>query len=314
MDELFSRQIFDLFCEGKPVSERLLYKAAESLSLDPEDIIREAHYYQVLDSYLDRGGEMVESEKAYLSKAAGSHYGLLRKTASTYGASEEELILRTLFNNNFVPDMNKLAEMDSGQPQEGNIQQSPEYRQLLQNNPDIIGQMVEQGNNGQLLSKPTPSSPSQLPPSQNGNYEELLYNDANKEMLEQQEEEKQRQQMMQQTQQQPQQGSPEEIQFLYNQMSSQERVTHAAPYLSPEQQQVVAQHIDQIEQQSGLKLNQLDQIKKVVQEMEKLQKKMIDESIKQHFEQQQPQTGPAQMNQTGPLPLRLQNSESQGNI
>jgi hypothetical protein len=182
---------------GGAVTEYNLYKAANLLCDEPAEILKEARYFTILDSYLERGGPMFESEKAFFAKVASSNYFTLQKTASLYGLSEEALILNTLAKNHFVPDLDKLAEMNSEDPTQQALQQNPQLREEILNNPELLNQLVEQDQAGNTMYRPTPTAPAQLPEEEGGNYQQLLWNDQHKQQIEAGEAEQLKQQQKQ---------------------------------------------------------------------------------------------------------------------
>ncbi len=305
MDRDLALATIDRWNSGRPVTEEKLYKAAFMLSDEADNILGEARYFTILDSYLERGGGMYESEKAFFSKVAGSNYFELQKTASTYAIPEELLLLRSLASNHFVPDLDKIAEMAVEDPSQQVLQQNPQLREQILQDPSMLNQLVEQGQNGETMYRPTPTAPPQMPAGENGNYEQLLWNDQHKDEIEAGQAEQMRQQQMQQMQQNPQPGSKEEITAMYGQMNSQEKVQNAVPYAQPEKMEEIAARIDQVEAQAGSKIMDPKQVQKIYDEMAKLDQKKIDEAIKQISQEAQQAMGQAGQQQLGPFPARL---------
>lgn len=302
MDYQLARATLKNWNEGLPVAEKQLYKAAEVLDLNPKEVLREARFNTILDGYLARGGEMLNSERAYFSNSLGSDFNQVTKL----GSIADELILRSLLEVNWTPDLRKLAFMDSAEP-DGIVQQQPDLREMIQNNPDLIGQLVQPDQQGQIMARPTPSAPQQLPPSPQGNYQQLLWNEQNKPQIEQQQEEQMKQQML--AQNPAPQGNKEQLSMLYQQMTAQEKVQHSLPQCPPEQIEEMVQKIEQVEQQAGTAITDPKQIQKIYQEIAKLQTKKVDEAIKQISQQAQAEMQPQQ--NFGPIPQRLQQGQPQ---
>ena len=299
MNNQLAAAIFDRWNNGLPVSEVNMYKAAEFVGGNPQLALLEARYYTILDNYLGRGGEMTDLEKNAFSLFTGKYFSDFEKVASSYGIPEDDLIFRSLLSTEFVPYLLKAAESQPG-PQEGSVvQQNPDVRQQAIDNPQSIQQAT--GNPAALQSpdwqgnpmyKPTPTAPGQIPPSQNGNMNQLMYNEQHKGELEAQKQQQMMSQLAAQTQQNPQAGSKEQIQMLYNQMTPQQKVQHAAPQVSPEDVERHAQEVSKIEAQTGLKIKDPAQIKKIIGGIEKQDKQIIDQAIQQQFNQSQEMYGP----------------------
>ncbi len=288
--------VFKRWDDGLPVNERIFYKAASVLVENPDLALAEARYYTILDSYLSRGGPMTSIEKNAFCLAYGNV-----KTASIKTRFDEYALLRTLCENEFIPDLNKLANL-SGPPQDADVQQNQDQRQGAVQDPESIQQLtgnpaalMDQDWQGNPLYKPTPTAPGQLPPGgqgDSGNMNQLVSNNANKDQIEAQKQQAMVAQQAEQTKEQPQQGSKEQIQMLYNQMTPEQKLQHAAPQVAPEDIQRYAQELSKIEQQTGIKIKDPAQVKKVVGGVEKKEKKIIDEAIKAQFEQNNEMYGP----------------------
>lgn len=308
MDIELATAVISRWNNGFPVSETSLYKAAHFLGENPDLALAEARYYTALDNYLVRGGEMTEDEKNHFKLATGAieHYEDLEnftKVANKYHLPEEEVILRALAQNEFVPYLYKLADEMGGPQQGAAVQQDPSARgEAISQATGNPAALLSQDWQGQTLYRPTPTAPGQVPPGQNGNMDQLMYQESNKDMIEGQKNQAVKQQMMQQTQQQPQGGSKEQIQQLYNQMTPEEKAQHATPEAAPEELPEIAQYINQVEQQVGTKITDPAQIKKIYGEMQKAKKKEIDEAIKMQF---QNQADASSAGQFGPVPDRL---------
>lgn len=307
MDKQLAEAVLLRWSSGLPVSEHNLYKAAEFFGEDPQLALDEARYWTKLDDYLSRGGPMTQYEKDYFKLATGAiefyeDLAGFTKIANKYEIPEEEIILRTLAQNEFVPYLYKLAN-DVGPQQGAQVQQDPAARgEAISQATGNPAALMSQDFQGNTLYRPTPTAPGQVPPGQNGNMDQLLYQESNKDMIEGQKNEAVKQQMMQQTQQQPQGGSKEQIQQLYNQMTPEEKAQHATPEAAPEELPEIAQYINQVEQQVGTKITDPAQIKKIYGEMQKAKKKEIDEAIKMQF---QNQADASSAGQFGPVPDRL---------
>lgn len=316
MDNLLATAIFARWNAGLPVSETNLYKAASHFGEDPELALVEARYYTTLDNYLHRGGPMTTYEKIALSLANDNDPIELVKTASAYDVSVESIILNSLAKNEYIPYLYKLAQVEPGTPQEGaSVAQDPNARQQaldpasiqqLTNNPAALTMQDWQG---QTLYKPSPTAPGQIPPgSPEGNIDQLMQQEQNKDQIQAQKDQTVKEQMMAQTQQQPQQGSKEQIQQLYNQMTPEEKAQHAVPEANPQEAPEIAQHIQTVEQQVGTAITDPAQIKKIYGEMQKAKKKEIDEAIKMQF---QNQADASSAGQFGPVPDRLNGGQPQ---
>lgn len=320
MDRDLAFATFQRWSAGEPVSENSLFKAASTLGTNPYDALLEARYYTDLTNYLNRGGgEMNEYERHIFSGAAGAHSDEMSKTASAYMLPDEELILAHLSEQNFVPYLPKLAEAMAQAGTDPNAQQG----QAVQQDPELEAQMQELMTQQQMaqqqqvqagMVKPTPTAPSQIPPSPEGNSEQLLYNEVNKDQLEQQRQQQMQQQMQQQTQQNPQQGSKEQLQQMYSAMTPEQKIQHAAPQVGQEHRQRYADTLGQVEQTAGLKITDPSQVQKVVKGVEKQDKKIIDEAIKQVTDVQAQGAGGAAGGggNFGPLPGEPGDTSGQG--
>lgn len=322
MEKQFDRDlaiaVFQRWSVGEPVSEVSLVKAASALGTNPYDALLEARYYTDLTNYLNRGGgEMNDYEKHIFSGATGFHSDDMCKTASAYMLPDEELILAHLAEQNFVPYLPKLAEAMAQAGTDPNAQQG----QQVQQDPELEAQMQELMAQQQMaqqqqvqagMVKPTPTAPSQIPPSPSGNSEQLLYNEVNKDQLEQQRQQQVQQQQMQQTQQNPQQGSKEQLQQMYSAMTPEQKIQHAAPQVGMEHRQRYADTLGQVEQTAGLKITDPSQVQKVVKGVEKQDKKIIDEAIKQVTDVQAGAGGAGGGANFGPLPGEPGDTSGQG--
>lgn len=299
MNSQLAAAIFDRWNNGLPVSEHNLYKAAEFVGEDPQLALLEARYYTVLDNYLMRGGEMSPLEKNAFALFTGRSFGDFEKIASSCNITEDELIFRSLLSTEFIPYLYKAAESQPGPQDGGVVQQNPDARQQAIENPQSIQQatgnpaaMTTPDWQGNPMYKPTPTAPGQVPPGKDGNMGQLMSNEANKGQIEAQKQQQMMSQLAQQTQQNPQAGSKEQVQMLYNQMTPQQKVQHAAPQVSPEDVDRHAQEVSKIEAQTGLKIKDPAQIKKIIGGIEKQDKQVIDQAIQQQFNQSQEMYGP----------------------
>ncbi len=318
MDRDLAIAVFQRWSVGEPVSEVSLVKAASALGANPYDALLEARYYTDLTNYLNRGGgEMNDYEKHIFSGATGFHSEDMCKTASAYMLPDEELILAHLSEQNFVPYLPKLAEAmaqagtDPNAQQGEQVQQDPELEAQMQ---ELMAQqqMAQQQQVQAGMVKPTPTAPSQIPPSPSGNSEQLLYNEVNKDQLEQQRQQQMQQQQMQQTQQNPQQGSKEQLQQMYSAMTPEQKIQHAAPQVGQEHRQRYADTLGQVEEAAGLKITDPSQVQKVVKGVEKQDKKIIDEAIKQVTDVQAGAGGAGGGGNFGPLPGEPGDTSGQG--
>lgn len=282
MDRELAGAVFDRWEHGLPVFESTLYKAASVLGADPDAVLTEARFYHHLDRALERGTGFTAPERAYFSAAAGYDHGDMEKTASAFGfESSDSLILRALRNHHFQPDIEKIAMLgmqggpaDGGgaavdgpmMPQGGDEMGQPDAGPMpgaqLQQNPMV---------------RPSPTAPAQVPSADGGNLQELLGAagetpgaDQNGGL--------------------PPAGAgaggppPEPP-------SAQERLQQAMPDIPPDALERYSPKLEEFEQQVGMTVMDPKQVEKFIKEMQKADKKIIDEAMKQYGEQNAQQMG-----------------------
>jgi hypothetical protein len=299
MDRDVAGSVFKRWDLGLPVFEGTLYKAAQVLGVDPELALTEARFYTHLDRAFERGGPFTSSEREYFSIASGFDPSAMEKTAEAYGFdSPDALIVRALRRRDFSPDLEKLALFPGPSPdgatsgvagadQNGGVDSTimaqlaggeavgPQAGAQLQQNPTI---------------RPTPTAPEQMPPSPEGNFQSLL-GDAS---------------------QAP--GAAENGGFAPSGTNSQQqptpdaatRLQSAVPGIPPDAIERYVPKLEELEQQVGMTIMDPKQIEKFVKEMQKADKKIIDEAIKQYSAQQSQETGtsgsPSGWDATAPRP------------
>jgi len=303
MDRELAGAVFARWRDGEPVHESALYKAAAFMGMDPSLALMEARYFTVLDNYLlekrATGRPMLPLERAILSAAAGAPQGALEKLASRHGLDQDEVILRHLQGRSFEPDIEKLAFLGmEGGPSEGpsmdregqmgGIQpamqsQTPQPPQpkldeqagaMMQSPPQPGAQVQQMGQDPRqaAMEAPSPTAPPQIPPSAEGNLDELL----------QQAQQAQHAEMggglppggMGAQEPPPPPPSPEE------------RIQQMMPQLPGEAVQRYAQKLQELEQTVGIPVTDPKQINKFIQQQQKADGKVIDGAIKQMADQQ----------------------------
>lgn len=274
MDRELAEAVLVRWQEGQPVYEGTLYKAAEALGADPSAVLTEARFYHHLDKALARGDGFTESERAYFSAASGFDPDDMEKTASVYGfESPDGLIVRALKRRNFEPDLEKIAFLgmeggptDGGPAMAGPPTMSDDGQPMPSATPQP-GAQVQQN----PLVRPTPTAPGQVPSAEGGNLESLIS----------------------QAGQTP--GADENGGLPAAGMgasgappeppSAAERLQQAMPAIPPDALERYAPKLEEFEQQVGMTVMDPKQVEKFIKEMQKADKKIIDEAMKQFGEQ-----------------------------
>lgn len=292
IDKDLALAILENFNNGFIVNEDMLVKAAESLDFSPREILKEARLRTVITDYLEKRASS-NSLKNYLALACGTNSERLEKIAFLQDSTPEFVAISYLQTQNFAPH-EKLAQMDDGSSTGQNLQQNPALLQnaLLSNDPF-----------GNVMYQPSPTAPAQIPPNEEGNFNQLLDNYENQDQMQAQQQQLGADSMLEQaaqeeTQQQPGMQptySKEQITQALMQADAQGKAKYVMPGGTPEQLKRLSTEIGKIEQQTGIPISDPAQLKKVMQGIEKQEKAIIDQAIQANFE-----TGQQEM--TGPLP------------
>lgn len=276
MDRELAEAVFVRWQEGLPVYEGTLYKAASVLGADPSEILTEARFYHHFDRALERGTGFTAPEREYFTAASGFDPDSMEKTAEAFGfESSDNLIMRALSRRHFQPDVEKLAFMGmqggptDGGPGAADAQMAPEGGEEM-------GQPAAPQPGAQLQQnpgvRPSPTSPVQAPASDGGNLAELLGAagetpgaDENGGLP-------------------PAgagaDGAPPEP------PSAQERLQQAMPGIPPDAVERYAPKLEEFEQLIGMTVPDPKQLEKFIKEMQKSEKKQVDEAMKSYGEQQ----------------------------
>jgi hypothetical protein len=298
MDRELAEAVFVRWGEGLPVYEGTLYKAASVLGADPGAVLAEARFYHYLDRALERGTGFTAPERDYFSAASGYDPDEMEKTAEACGfESSDNMILRALAKRHFVPDIEKLAFLGmQGGPTDGGPaaaagsmapEGGEEGGQPLADAAPQPGAALQQN----PLVRPSPTAPGQVPSSEGGNLQELLGAagetpgaDENGGLP-------------------PAgagaEGAPPE------QPDAAQRLQQAMPAIPPDALERYAPKLEEFEQQVGMTVMDPKQIEKFIKEMQKADKKIIDEAMKQFGEQNAQQMGVGsqpQWDDTAPKP------------
>lgn len=302
MDRELAGVIIERWELGQPVSEMHLYKAAQALDIDPMAALVEARFFTYLDQCLLEKRAMTRGERIIFSAAAGMSDGPMVKSAAAYGFSPEELIVEALRSRDFVPDLEKIANVappmmpgmggppPGGKPPGGPGGQPPpmDPSQGMMPPPMDPGMASPEQQAGDVMMappdpnamlqqqpaarvKPSPTGPEQAAASPGGNLDELL---------------QEGQQVFgdQATQNggvAP-QGMPEPPPPP---PSPEERIKQVGPNLDDE---TVARYADQLQRfEEGFQMQIADpkQMVKFVKELQKVDGKKVDQGIKAMSEQ-----------------------------
>lgn len=295
IDKDLALTVFNSFQKGEKVSDEMLYKAAFTVGVSPKEIIKEAVLKTVASSFIKRAQRFNSNELAYFSSACGYSPSEIIKVALLSDSTPEEVIFTHLSAVNYIPH-EKFAE--EGNPQGQALQQDPS----LLGNPQLPpSALTSQDMMGNLLYQPSPTAPSQVPPTDNGNMGQLVDNHNNKDQIQAEQEQAASEQMLQQN---PQPQLPkEQIEQALATADSMAKARYISPGATEEQLARLSQEIDAVEAQAGIAIKDPAQLKKVLQGIEKQEKKLIDEAIKSRTEM----VGGQQEQQMGPLPGTEQN-------
>lgn len=313
MDRELAGAVISRWTNGLPVSETALYKAASALGIDPMAALIEARYYTYLDNYLSEKRAMSRAERIVFSAAAGFSNNSMEKNAKAFGVSTDELIVEALAANGFVPDVVKIANLAAlmgDQQQGGQGQKGQQAQQALMNGgmPQMPGMDPSQGaaqdpqaaqqdpmaaQAGQAMAappqegaalqqqpmfRPSPTAPEQVPPSPQGNMEQLL--SQGQEAYGDQATENGGVAPAGMPEPGPEQQSPEQ------------RIQQVGPNLDAETVSRYAEQLQRFEQGFGMQINDPKQMVKFVKELQKVDGKRVDQGIKamgQQLEQEQAQ-------------------------
>ncbi len=305
MDRELAEAVLWHWENGHPVSEAKFYKAAAVLGANPVEALVEARFYTALDSFLLEKRAMSELERIVFSAAAGFPVDTMEKTAAAHGFAPDELILEALRENDWVPNLEKLALLappqqdptmmtGGGAGGQGGPEQGPAPAEGA--SPDAMMAPPQQGAAVQQQPaarfKPSPTAPDQAAPSQDGNLEALLAESQG--------------QFGQQAQENgglppagadtPPPAPP----------PSPDRVKQVAPDLDDETAQRYGEQLDRLEQAINMQVMDPKQMVKFVKELQKVDGKKIDQGIKamgEALEQEQAQelgVGQPTVNGTNP--------------
>lgn len=304
----FAHTLLTKFASGKPVSENLLVKVANEAGLNGNDILLEGRFRTKLSHYIKTGGRMTSGQRNYYAASAGFSRNEIEKIAELNKESFETTVMLALYQNDFIPDVEKIAELglDGGAP-DGMIQQDPNAIGAV--SPDNLpmitnpAALTSQDGNGQTMVQPTPQSPQQMPEMSQGNGEQLQQNYQNKDQIEAEQQQQANQQFLEQN---PAPQPPkEQVEAALTQASPEDKAKYINPGGTPEQLQRLSEEIAKIEQQVGMPIKDPAQLKKIVAGVDKADKKMIDEAIKQQY------SGGSGEQATGPLPGTPEAQEGQ---
>ena len=300
MDQELATAVFQRWNHGLPVSEEVFYKAASALGLDPSDALLEARWYTLVDHDLSKmasGGELSSASIRLYAAAAGQSSDVLTKVAHQYHLSPQELVVAELRERNWVPDLGllKTALMaptmadgsagDQGAPMMDPAALGGSAAQPATPPPaePIPGAMVQQ--QPEARYKPSPMAPIQTPPSAEGNLMGLVdaarHPNPSQEMA---------------MGGMGQAGMPPEAapgsmgpeaapagmagQEAPPPMAPEEKLQQVDPSIDPETMQRWAPKLQEIEQQTGIQMNDPTQIQKFIAEMQKADQKTLDDAIK----------------------------------
>lgn len=285
MDRELAEAVLSRWEEGLPVSEITLCKAASALGIDPQAALLEARFQTAVDRYLIKqaGQPMSRAQIVVFSLGAGLDPFVMEKTASSYGFSTEELILEALADRNWVPDLQKLANLPDPS-MDGTVDPAAAAEQLamMQGGGQAGGMMgpPQPGAAVQQMpaarARPAPTAPEQIMPSPEGNLDALLQEHQG--IFGDQAAENGGMPPSGMGEPPPDPPSPEE------------RVQQVGPNLDPETVSRYAQQLTRLEEGIGMMISDPKQMVKFVKEMQKVDGKRIDEGIKamgQQLEQEQ---------------------------
>lgn len=293
MDRELAEAVFRRWFEGQPVYEGTLYKAASVMGADPDAVLTEARFYHHLDRALERGTGFTAPEKAYFSAAAGFDHADMEKTASVYGFEDSDsLIIRALRRRDFHPDLEKIAFLGmQGGPADGGPQMEGGPLTIGGEDEPSTGPMPGAQLQQNPMVRPSPTAPAQVPSSEGGNLQELLGAAGQTPGAEDNG------------------GLPAAGQGASGPPpeppSASERLQQAMPGIPPDALERYAPKLEEFEQQVGMTVMDPKQVEKFIKEMQKADKKIIDEKMKQFGEQNAQALGvgsQAQWDHTAPKP------------
>jgi hypothetical protein len=316
MDQELAHAVIANWESGRAISEMQLYKAAQTLDIDPMAALVEARYFTYLDQCLKEKRAMSRGERIVFSAAAGIDSASMVKSASAYGLSPDDLIYEALRERDFVPDLQKIANlaaaiggMDPSQgpggkkppgqgapmdPMQAAIQQGggemPPQDPSLDPAADPMAQtaggammappaedaMLQQQQSARI--KPSPTGPEQIAASSMGNLDELV----------QQGQQTYGEQATENGGTAP-QGMPEP---MPPPPSPEERIQQVGPNLDEETVARYAEQLQRFEEGFQMQIADPKMMVKFVKELQKLDGKRIDQGIKamsQQLEQEQAQ-------------------------
>lgn len=316
MDREIAGVVIEKWEAGKPVSETTLYKAAQALDIDPVAALVEARFYTYLDNCLLEKRAMSRGERIVFSAAAGLNDTAMVKSASAFGLSPDELIVAALRERDFVPDLQKIANLASmmgmdpsqgagppgpggkkppmgqggppgmdpmqaqgGQPQDPSMMGGAGPEQAVGDvmmAPPDPNAMLQQQQSARV--KPSPTAPDQVAASPAGNLDELV----------QQGQQVFGDQAMENGGTAP-QGMPEPAPPT---PSPEERIRQVGPNLDDESVARYAEQLQRFEEGFGMQVSDPKQMVKFVKELQKVDGKKVDQGIKamgQQLEQEQAQ-------------------------
>lgn len=274
LDKDLAFAVFNSFQAGEKIHDTMLEKAAHSIGISSREILQEAQLKTSATNFIKKAQRINRHELAYFSAACGYSPDEIIKVARLTESTPEEVIFTYLSAVEYKPHY-KFAEIAAGQPQGETLQQDPS----LLGNPQLPpGAMTSQDMMGNLMMQPSPTAPQQIPPSDNGNMEQLLSNDQNKEQIQAEQEQAAAGQMLEQN---PQPQPPkEQIEQALSTADSMAKARYVMPGGNEDQLARLSQEIDAVEQQVQMPIKDPAQLKKIVQSIEKQDKKIIDEAIK----------------------------------
>jgi len=287
MDQELATAVFSRWGGSLPVDETVFHKAAGVLGLNADDALLEARFYTLLDHDLQKvaaGHRLDEDTLSLYSCAAGHGPAELVKTASSFHIDIQDLVLRKLAERNWVPDLElvKVALMGAGggNPAAGGMGGAQDAAMPAMPPPDpaqggmapMPGAAVQQSPANRY--KPSPMAPSQTPPSAQGNMMELVeaarHPDAGSEMG--------------MGGMGPEAGGmgPESGPMGEAQppVPPDQKIQQVDPSVDPETMARWAPKLEEIEQQTGIQMNDPAQVQKFVAEMQKADSATLDEAIK----------------------------------
>jgi len=303
MDQELAAAVFNRWERGLPVEETVFFKAAQAVGVNPHDALLEARWYTLLDHDLRKlasGAKLSAPELAIYSAAAGEDPQIMAKTAAKYCLDAQELVLTKLAERDWVPDLEMLKRAmmmpaDAGgagggemmapgmDPAAGGMGGAPNAAMPPAQEPDpMAGAAVQQA--PQDRYKPSPMAPSQTPPSSEGNLNELVdaarHPDAAADA--------------QGAMQDPggtmaPEGGPGSMgpdagpgmgQEAPPPMPPEQKIQQVDPSVDPETMARWAPKLQEIEEQTGIQMNDPAQVQKFVGEMQKADQKTLDEAIK----------------------------------